>query len=139
MPKKTTKLDKELRHEFCRKVWPCIGPGKRFRTQLEAALDIAISPQRLNGYLRAKATPSHHVLALISERWSVEFVVAGTTLQASQLRGRRATTQTPALPLQLHLFDKPEIIRNRQKNVSVKIERKSESILGFSIEVTLAK
>jgi hypothetical protein len=101
----------------------------------QAAADaLGISRQRFKQYLDKKMTPKADVLLVAMANWGLKIPYEGVTFSANARRIK------PQLPEQLTLdyFDEPQVLRDDQNNVELRVSRKQSDTLKFAVEIRLA-
>jgi len=101
-----------------------------------AADSLGISRQRFKKYLNREMTPKADVLLVAMANWGLRILHEGITFSASAA----ATRKRPVSPEQLSLeyFDEPQVLRDDNKNVELRVSRKQADTLRFAVEVRLA-
>lgn len=100
-----------------------------------AANALGISRQRFKRYLDKKMTPKADVLLVAMANWNLRIPHEGIIFSAKSIsKGRR-----PHVPEQLTLdyFDEPQVLRDDQNNVELKVSRKQGDRLRFAVEIRL--
>lgn len=117
--------------------------AKEFRRQAtcygseQAAADaLGISRQRFKQYLDKKMTPKADVLLVAMANWGLKIPYEGVTFSANA-NSRRVKPQLPE-QLTLDYFDEPQVLRDGQNNVELKVSRKQSDTLRFAVEIRLA-
>jgi hypothetical protein len=103
----------------------------------QAAADaLGISRQRFKQYLDKKMTPKADVLLVAMANWGLKIPYEGITFSANA-NSRRIKPQLPE-QLTLDYFDEPQVLRDDQNNVELKVSRKQSDTLRFAVEIRLA-
>jgi hypothetical protein len=107
-----------------------------YGSEQAAAQALGISRQRFKQYLDKKMTPKADVLLVAMANWALRISYEGVIFSA-----RAASRHSkPRLPEQLTLdyFDEPQVLRDDQNNIELKISRKQIDTLKFAVEIRLA-
>jgi hypothetical protein len=103
----------------------------------QAAADaLGISRQRFKQYLEKKMTPKSDVLLVAMANWGLKILYEGVAFSANARSGR----VKPRLPEQLTLdyFDEPQVLRDEQNTLELRVTRKQSDTLKFALEIRLA-
>jgi hypothetical protein len=130
------KLSKEAERELRQEIADQFRiASSRFRSEQAAAEDLGISRQRFRKYLEKQMTPKADVVLLALAKWNLKLTYQGIRFAASALK---AKAPAPSSQLRLNFFDAPQLLRNREGNVRLKVARKEADTLKLSLEITLA-
>lgn len=103
-------------------------------SQARAARELGVKRQAFHQYVRGATTPRADVLARACINWGITLGYRGHVF------GKEAfdTTSTPpdVKPVQLNLFDDPQVLRNR--HVEVKIGSKGTDSLELLVNIRFA-
>ena len=106
-----------------------------YGSEQAAAQALGISRQRFKQYLDRKMTPKADVLLVAMATWGLKIAHEGITFSARV--PRRLKPQVPE-QLTLDYFDEPQVLRDDQNNVELRISRKQSDRLRFAVEIRLA-
>ena len=81
-------------------------------------------------------TPKADVLLVAMANWGLKIPYEGITFSANA-NARRIKPQLPE-QLTLDYFDEPQVLRDDQNNVELKVSRKQSDTLRFAVEIRLA-
>lgn len=107
-----------------------------YKSEQEAADALGISRQRFRRYLEKKMTPKADVLLVAMANWDLKIVHEGVRFSS-----RKSATRLkidPPKQLTLNYFDEPQILRDGERNIEVKVSRKQNDTLKLALEVRLA-
>lgn len=107
-----------------------------FGSEKAAAAALGISRQRFKRYLDKKMTPKADVLLVAMANWNLKIVYEGVQFFARP--DRKKIDKVPPEQLSLNYFDEPQVLRDGQRNIEVKVSRKKNDVLRFAVEVRLA-
>ena len=107
-----------------------------YGSEQAAADSLGVSRQRFKQYLDKKMTPKADVLLVAMANWGLKLPYEGITFSSSAKSGRTK----PEHPEQLTLdyFDEPQVLRDDQNNVELRVIRKQNDRLRFALEIRLA-
>jgi hypothetical protein len=108
----------------------------RYGSEKAAAESLGMSRQRFKKYLDKKMTPKADVLLVAMAKWNLKIVHEGIGFSAD-VRPKKVRS-VPTEQLTLDYFDEPQILRDTQRNIEVKVSRKQTDTLRFAVEVRLA-
>ena len=112
------------------------GKVVEYGSEQAAAKALGISRQRFKKYLDRKMTPKADVLLVAMANWKLRIVHEGISFSADFRRTK--TKPVPPEQLSLDYFDEPQVLRDDQRNVEIKVSRKQNDTLKFAVEVRLA-
>ena len=107
-----------------------------YGSEQAAAKALGISRQRFKQYLDKKMTPKADVLLVAMANWGLKVPYEGITFSANA-KSRRVKQGLPE-QLTLDYFDEPQVLRDEQNNVELKVSRKQSDTLRFAVEIRLA-
>jgi hypothetical protein len=128
-PDVENRLRKTISKEFRRKV-------VELGSESAAAEDLGISRQRFSQYLSCQMTPKSDVLLVAVWKWNLAIEFEGKLFGATN--SRRRAPAAPSGQLTFDYFDEPQVLRNEDRKVAVKLSRKKSDPLTLSVEIQLA-
>jgi len=108
----------------------------KYGSEQKAAEALGITRQRFRKYLDRSMTPKADVLLVAMANWELDITHDGVKFAAK--KGAAKVRPRPAEQLTLNYFDEPQVLRDDQHNVEVRVSRKQTDTLRFAVEVRLA-